>query len=709
MTGTQELNRVERDRARAAARSRARHAAGSEIGVLPKVVDPERKEACRYDLKLFLQTYFPNSTGLAPFGPAHEDAIARIQQAFLHGGWFINCMPRGYAKSTIAENSLLWAALYGHKRFGVILAVTKDYASDAIDSIKSELQENDLLYEDFPEVCEPVRRIENKVQRCKGQTHLGKHTHMAWNKDIIVLPRIEGSDASECIIKAGCFESIRGARYKRADGRQERPDIILLDDIQTDKSAKSPTRVAEQISRLHSTIAMLSGHESELAMVINATVLADGDTVDQLADPKKYPEWQSLRIKMVPKMPEHLDDLWLKNYAEIRADYDPGDVAGQKEAQERATQYYLANQEVMDAGAEVSWEDIRLKPGEVSAIQHAMNLLIKLGPEAFDSECQNSPRRQLTAGVAVVSAAEVRNRTNGYGEYVLPSKTTAVVFHCDVHNYLLYYTVLGIQSDFTAGIVHYGTFPEQPHNYFTMASVKRKMQDVLGTATVEEAIVEGVKTVANRLCGRAWVTADGEQLSINTGLFDFGYHETEVAAGIRASDHQSVLMGARGVGITGAKRPMTEYDVSPKRARMAGPNPKRPRWFVPRKTTGGIPEIQFDTNYWKTLVANRLMQPRHTTSEWSFFGNHRTSHDFIATQLSSEEPNERGEWGNPRTGTENHYWDNLVGCAVAASFNKIFLPAQAAVQPVRPTPPPVKRSKPKRSGGGGRSFFITAR
>ena len=63
-----------------ARRSREQSASVADIGGLPAVVNPERKEACRYDLFLFLTTYFPNSTGLKPFSDDHRRVIERIQR-----------------------------------------------------------------------------------------------------------------------------------------------------------------------------------------------------------------------------------------------------------------------------------------------------------------------------------------------------------------------------------------------------------------------------------------------------------------------------------------------------------------------------------------------------------------------------------------------------------------------------------------------------
>lgn len=726
MTGTTVTKaRAERERKRLADRSRRTYAAGAEIGSLPPVLSPKRKLLCKYDLLLFLQSYFPHSTGSGLFGKGHLRAIARLEQAILRGGRFLNCMPRGFAKSTIVENAILWAVIYGHREYGLILAATEDDSKQALEGIMRELEGNDLLLEDFPEVCYPIRKIEGKSQRCISQTCQGEKTHITWKADTVVLPRIEGSAASEAIIRIKVFNSVRGVRFKRMDGRQARPDFVCVDDPLTDQSAVSPTQTAKMLHKMATSVARLGGHGTRLSIVINATVLADGDMIDQLADHSKHPEWQAIRISMVPRMPTNLDELWLGEYARIRGDYDPEDLDGQEKAHAAATQFYLDNRDAMDEGSEVSWAHIPLIDGEVSALQHAMNILVDDGEAAFLSECQNSPKRQIAAGIIVLEASELLERVNGFERYVVPSSSSTLVFHADVHDAILYYAVAAVGSDFTGAIVDYGTFPKQPTDHFTMYTVRKTLQEELGSDSVEQAVTDGVKWLGNHLCNRAWITPDGDSVPMSLGLFDVGYLPDPVAMGIRLSDFPHLLMGSRGIGIGPSKKPMTDYDMSPKRVRTCGPDKKRPRWFVPKETVGGVPVLQFDANFWKGKLCSRLMQPRNTPGDWALWGNHRTDHSAFVNHLIAEEPVMQTDGPNAcrvfrtRPNFENHFWDTSVGCVLGASFKGLQLPEcdSIAVQKSKKIES-VPRQAIKKSGGlkmkpitspSGRPFWITAR
>ena len=694
-----QMSDVERRRKYQADRSRQQFAKASDIGEIPPVKNMKRRLACKYDLHLFEQTYFPHSTGLGPFGQAQTNVLERMQGAILKTGRILNCEPRGFAKSTKSENAIIWAALYGHRNYAVFFGATGNEASDAINSIKSELQENDLLMEDFPEVCHAIRKLEGRAQRCLTQTHNGKLTHISWTADTIVLPMIEGSEASGTIIESkGYMAASRGIRCKRPDGKQLRPDLVVIDDPQTDESAVSPSQVEKRMTILSKNIMRLGGHGKQVSAVMNATVIADGDMVDQLADHKRHPEWQAVRVKMLGKMPKALDTHWLTKYKTLRSDYDPDVVGDQRRAHARATQYYLDNREEMDEGAEVAWHFIPLEEGEVSAIQHAMNILCDDGEDVFSSECQNEPRRAASAGIKQLDKMELRARYSSLDRYVLPHNAVGVVAHIDVHDEIFYWSVAAVKADFSGAIIDYGTFPEQPTQHFSHNNIKRTIQQATKAESAEEAIVLAVRHVANMIGSKVYATADGETLPVAAMLFDVGYKPEEVAKGIRLSDFRSVCYGSRGVGIGPTETPMPERKATLKTMRRAGPDPQRPRWYVPRDTISGVQIVRFDANYWKSLAAARLMQKRETAGEWTLYGNHRVDHAHYCDHLVSEEPIPTTAKGRTvvvwkqKPVSSNHWFDTFVGCTVAASLIGVPLPGGAQTQPVSRPKPKARRS-----------------
>ena len=220
-------------------RNAAQSLAGRDIAPIPEVVNPERKTACERNFQLFCETYFPDTYALA-WSADHIKAIERIETAVLRGGLFALAMPRGSGKSTLTETAALWAMLYGHREFVTLIGATESAALEMLDSIKTELEVNERLAEDFPEVCYPIAQLDGIANRCAGQICNGERTRITWTSNEIVLPTIAESKASGIIVRvAGITGRIRGMKYKRSDGRSVRPSLVIIDDPQTSESAGS--------------------------------------------------------------------------------------------------------------------------------------------------------------------------------------------------------------------------------------------------------------------------------------------------------------------------------------------------------------------------------------------------------------------------------------------------------------------------------------
>ena len=199
-----------------------------------------------------------------------------------------------------------------------------------------------------------------------------------------MLPTMPGSVASGAIIKvAGITGRIRGMKYKRADGQTVRPSLVVLDDPQTDESARSLSQCATRESILAGAVLGLAGPGKKISGIMPCTVIRPERHGRQHPDrATSIPEWNGERTKMVYSFPTD-EKLW-QRYAEMRAESLRSGDAG-----EEATEFYGANREAMDEGAVIAWPE-RFNHDELSAIQHAMNL--KLQDEAaFFAEYQNEP------------------------------------------------------------------------------------------------------------------------------------------------------------------------------------------------------------------------------------------------------------------------------------------------------------------------------
>ncbi len=179
--------------------ARARNAAlsqsGRDIGDLPPVANPERKAAAAVSFRFFCESYFPQTFHL-PWSDDHLRVINKIEQAVLHGGLFAMAMPRGIGQDARKRRvPASGPSLYGHREFVCLIGSDEGHAMDMLDSIKMELDSNDLLLADFPEVCYPIQCLEGIANRCAGQLYQGERTHISWTAKEIILPTIPDSPA----------------------------------------------------------------------------------------------------------------------------------------------------------------------------------------------------------------------------------------------------------------------------------------------------------------------------------------------------------------------------------------------------------------------------------------------------------------------------------------------------------------------------------
>ncbi|MCL5071024.1 MAG: hypothetical protein M1308_09030 [Actinobacteria bacterium] len=115
---------------------------------------------------------------------------------------------RGSAKSTIVSLSYpIWAMLKVQaKKHIVIISQTQQLCEVILDNIRRELEKNSLLSSDFG----PFRQVSDK-----------------WNSSILIV--------NDCRISAiSCGEAIRGIRFG-----EDRPDLIILDDVEDLSSVKT--------------------------------------------------------------------------------------------------------------------------------------------------------------------------------------------------------------------------------------------------------------------------------------------------------------------------------------------------------------------------------------------------------------------------------------------------------------------------------------
>lgn len=139
--------------------------------------------------------------GKNPFRDAKE--IARLdgsQQAI--------AAPRGHAKTTnFTFKDTLHAVLYQYKHYPILLSDSSEQAEGFLDDIKTELEDNPHILEDFGIL--------------KGDK--------VWRSSVILTKTGIKLEA------IGSGKKIRGRRH-----RNWRPDLLVLDDIENDENVNTP-------------------------------------------------------------------------------------------------------------------------------------------------------------------------------------------------------------------------------------------------------------------------------------------------------------------------------------------------------------------------------------------------------------------------------------------------------------------------------------
>jgi hypothetical protein len=597
--------------------------------------------------------------------------------------------------TTICECACVWAMLNGHREFVCLIGSDEGHAADMLESIKAELDGNDLLLEDFPEVVHPIQALDGIANRCNGQLYQGERTHIGWTAKDVVLPTIKPAGwldhgtlrpfvredghslASGAIIKvAGITGRIRGMKFKRADGRSVRPSLVVLDDPQTDESARSLSQCATRESVLAGAVLGLAGPGMKISGIMPCTVISPRDMADNILDRDKHPEWNGERTKMVYSFPAD-EKLW-QRYGELRAESlrIHGDIR-------LATEYYDVNRDAMDLGAVIAWTQ-RFNHDELSAIQHAMNL--KLQDEAaFFAEYQNEPLPAEDVAADELTADEIAGKINRRQRCEVPIGCQHVTMFVDVQANLLYYVVAAWENDFAGYVIDYGTYPDQQRPYFTLRDARRTLAIATNASGLEGAIYAGLESLTCELLGREWRRDDGAALRIERCLIDanWGSCTDVVYQFCRQSVHAGIVMPSHGRFVGASSLPFSEYRRGP--GDHVGHN-----WRIPASSRRALRHVVFDTNFWKSFVHARLAVSMGDRGCLSLFGDRSEQHRMFAEHITAEyrvKTEGRGrtvdEWKpRPQRG-DNHWLDCMVGCAVAASMVGCALPSMM--------PPPPKR------------------
>lgn len=651
-----------------------KRAAAREITIDFSRQNMRRRNRLSKNPEKFCRTYFPHIFYL-PFSDGQRQDLAAIVDRMHYGGLQANAAPRGDGKTTIVKGALVYGLVYQLIQWGVIVEANLDMAKATLEDIKTFFEKpfgDDLFGADFPEYCDPIRALGGKTQLAGGQLYGGKLTGIKWTTERIILPTIHGIDtpkntpARPGIVQVfGADKPIRGLVYQGM-----RPDLVILNDLETEETAKSLTMTTNIKNNVEKGVLGLGGPTEPIAVVMLCTIIRRGCLADMLTDRQKYPEWQGRRRRMLIEMP-HRTDLWEK-YMHLRAQ----EMRSGKPVARKADAFYRKNRKIMDAGAIVSNPRRYIKepgpdgkPLEISALQHAYNLISRMGWLNFLCECQNDPPEELTETM-VLDENQIIEKLNDLDEAALPEGTAKITAFVDVHDQKLFWAVVAWKEGFIGYVIEYG--------------VERVLSPIAGTVSADErerqvelAMLDGLHNVARQF-ERGWPEHDtGAMRGADLVLVDAGYKPDPVFS------HCQTTLGNWRPSMGGSSR----------RGQYTTPKPSR---SVPVRTIGDgfhqsllprrrIPLIIFDPDKYKKRAQEGLLVPGvEVGGSISLFGQDPIRHRTFAEHIAAEAWHiEKLKYERVPGKQHNHWLDCLAGCCAGAAMLGVRLIASNSAQAMK--------------------------
>ena len=680
-------------------------AAGQDIGTPPKVKDPKRRQACGRktgaSFRKFCNTYGALTFSL-PWSKDHHTVTDRMVHAMKTGGKTAIGMPRSSGKTTLCNWFVVWCLCYGFKKYVVLVEATKVLSSQSLESIKTIFETNDLLNEDFPEICHAIRALEGSNRRSKGQHIGGKRTRIEWSSAELIFPTVAKSKASGSRLVIKSIESaFRGLLATTVEGESIRPDLIVINDPQTEESARNPERCEKLQNTIDKGVEGLGGVDTPMSIFATVTVIEPDDFAERLLDRERNPDWHGERMQGVYSMPDRME-LWEDQYLPLWKE-------SQKKFEDNrlSNKFYLDNQNEMDAGCKVAWPERH--PNFETGIQYMMHLAVTK-PVFFWSEIQNDPRQSQAPEHRTVTSSEVQRLNSQVERGVVPANCELVTGFADVQQDVAFWMLVAWTAAGGGRIVDYGSYPEQQRPYWDLRTVVDTFRSVSGVAHIGTAIEIGLIELLASMITKKIPREDGSMVPVSMVLCDEGFEqETVVRAVAKAAESTGTvgrIIPAKGFGITASGLPMESWNIQD--TDLLGDH-----WIFSSGFRSKLPHVHVlvDSNHWKSQVHNRLLINPTQATGISIPGSDPNAHQMLADHIASNyrvPTTGRGrrvdEW-KLKPGSRDDWLDCLVGSAVARSIWTTTQSIRQASQQQRARKNPASSLKAQ----DGRSFFLQGR
>lgn len=298
-----------------------------------------KTEECRTNLYEFGRVFFPHYFKVqSPY--FHKELADLFQEAVLGGNpkRIARAAPRDHAKSVWLTLILpIWATVYGHKKYTIILSDTSDQADSFLMNIRSEFEDNKRLIEAF-----------------------GLMQGAIWHTNKI---RLKNGGQIQSF---GSGKKLRGSRKK-----QDRPDLVLGDDIENDENVQSADQRKKLKDWFFSAVMKLGDIRTTNYIVVGTVLHPNSLLSDLLKNPgfntKKYVAVQKFSTS---KRWEEWRNIFI-NLANPNREFD-------------AKAFFEIHRVEMLKGTEVLWH-------QWEGYYDLMVMRLTEGLSAFNKEKQNNP------------------------------------------------------------------------------------------------------------------------------------------------------------------------------------------------------------------------------------------------------------------------------------------------------------------------------
>lgn len=247
--------------------------------------------------------------------------------------------PRGHAKSTnFTFKDTLHAMLYQYKHYPIIISDSSEQAEGFLDDIRTELEDNAHIIEDFGAL--------------KGEK--------VWRSNCLL------TSTNIKLEAIGSGKKIRGRRHKNW-----RPDLLVLDDIENDENVLTPEQRRKLYNWYFKAVSKCGDTYTDIMYI--GTILHYDSLLSNVLKNAKY-RTRKYRAIISEAARTDLWEKWMGIYTNLFDELH----------QEHAREFYEEHKEDMLLDVEVLWR-------EKFSYYDLMEMRISEGEGSFNSEMMNDP------------------------------------------------------------------------------------------------------------------------------------------------------------------------------------------------------------------------------------------------------------------------------------------------------------------------------